>query len=178
VLRLAGFLSRNGHPHTVLDPDMSVGARAMVERSRRRLRPSNRRVSSGSFQRNPSEEGLARCVGLLRPIDRSTVYDLTLVGAGPAGLAAAVCASRVGRAGPRSFRVRRTGGRIVPNRELPGIPTGIAAGADSAGVHPAQKFGAKIAIPDQAIARLRNRARRRALQLTLAGDELCAPAAW
>ena len=51
---------------------------------------------SGTLLRNPSEVELARCLGLVASIDPDRVYDVAIVGAGPAGLAAAVYAASEG----------------------------------------------------------------------------------
>src|ERR1700684_4488907 len=53
---------------------------------------------SGQLLRNPSEDELARCIGLVGPIDPNRIYDVAVVGAGPAGLAAAVYAASEGLA--------------------------------------------------------------------------------
>jgi len=47
---------------------------------------------NGQLLRNPGETELARCLGLVGPIDPDRLYDVAIVGAGPAGLAAAVYA--------------------------------------------------------------------------------------
>jgi len=47
---------------------------------------------NGNLLRSPTETELARCIGLLRPIDATKIYDVAIVGAGPAGLATAVYA--------------------------------------------------------------------------------------
>ena len=46
--------------------------------------------------RNPSDVELARCIGLVKPIDPDKIYDVVIVGAGPAGLAASVYAGSEG----------------------------------------------------------------------------------
>ena len=51
---------------------------------------------NGKLLRNPGENELARCIGLVRPIDATKIYDVAIVGAGPAGLAAAVYAASEG----------------------------------------------------------------------------------
>ena len=73
VLRLAGFLSRNGHPHHTLDPDSDASARALLERFH--VEPSHLPIvlcPNGQLLRSPSEVELARCIGLVRPIDPNT----------------------------------------------------------------------------------------------------------
>ena len=74
----------------------------------------------GQLLRNPSEGELARCIGLVGPIDPDKVYDVAIVGAGPAGLAAAVYAGirRAVGAGARLPRLRRPGRRLGADREL------------------------------------------------------------
>src|SRR5439155_764343 len=97
VLRLAGFLTRNGHPHHTLDPDSDSCAKTLLERFS--VAPSELPIvlcPNGQMLRNPSEVELARCIGLVRPIDPSKVYDAAIIGAGPAGLAAAVYAASEG----------------------------------------------------------------------------------
>lgn len=91
VLRLAGFLARNGHPHHELDPDSDASARTLIEGFH--VDPSELPIvlcPNGRMLRNPSEAELASCLGLVRAIDSTRVYDVAIVGAGPAGLAAAV----------------------------------------------------------------------------------------
>ena len=97
VLRLAGFLARNGHPHQCFDPDTDPEARVMIERFR--VDPEQLPIvlcPGGQLLRNPTETCLARCIGLVRPIDPDRLYDVAIVGAGPAGLAAAVYAASEG----------------------------------------------------------------------------------
>src|SRR5829696_5348983 len=86
VLRLAGFLSRNGHPHQSFDLDTDPAARALVERFQ--VDPGELPIvlcPGGQLLRNPTETELARCIGLVGPIDPDRVYDVAVVGAGPAG---------------------------------------------------------------------------------------------
>jgi hypothetical protein len=86
VLRLEGFLRRNGHPRQRLDPDTDPEAKTLIERFH--VDPGELPIvlcPSGELLRNPSENELARCIGLVGPIDPSPVYDVAIVGAGPAG---------------------------------------------------------------------------------------------
>jgi thioredoxin reductase (NADPH) len=69
VLRLAGFLSRNGHPHHQLDPDTDVSARTLVERFQVDAEQLPIVLCpNGYMLRNPSEVELARCLGLARAV--------------------------------------------------------------------------------------------------------------
>ena len=98
VLRLEGFLRRNGHPHQRLDPETDAEAKALIERFH--VDPGQLPIvlcPGGQLLRNPSEDELARCIGLVGPIDPDRVYDVAIVGAGPAGLAAGgLCGARKG----------------------------------------------------------------------------------
>src|SRR5262249_11831869 len=97
VLRLQGFLRSNAHPYLRLDPEADPEAKALIERFH--VDPGQLPIvlcPGGQLLRNPSERDLARCIGLVRPIDPKRVYDVTVVGAGPAGLATAVYAASEG----------------------------------------------------------------------------------
>jgi thioredoxin reductase (NADPH) len=87
VARLASFLTRNGIPHLVLDPETDAEARLIVDR----YSPSPDELPlalcpDGSISRNPAESALARCIGMLDAAGEDRVYDVAIVGAGPAGL--------------------------------------------------------------------------------------------
>jgi thioredoxin reductase (NADPH) len=104
--------------------------------------------------RNPSENELARCLGLVGTIDPDRVYDVAIVGAGPAGLATAVYA---GSEGLSSLVVdcRAFGGQAGASARIEnylGFPTGISGMALMARAYnQAQKFGVEMAIPDEAV---------------------------
>ena len=97
VLRLEGFLTRNGHPHQRFDPQTDPCAQTLIER----FHIDSRELPivlcpNGQLLRSPSDVELARCIGLVRPIDPDRIYDVVIVGAGPAGLAASVYAGSEG----------------------------------------------------------------------------------
>jgi thioredoxin reductase (NADPH) len=105
VLRLEGFLRRNGHPQQTLNASTELEAKAIIDRFH--IESKDLPVvlcPSGELLRNPSEGHLARCLGLISPLDPARLYDVTVVGAGPAGLSSAVYAASegltVGRASP------------------------------------------------------------------------------
>jgi len=151
VLRLAGFLARNGHPHTELDPDTDVSVRALVDRFHLDLRDLPVVLCpNGRVLRNPTEVQLASCLGLVRTVDTSRTYDLAVVGAGPAGLAAAVYGASEGLA-TIVIDARAFGGQAGASARIEnylGFPTGITGLALMArAFNQAQKFGAELVIP-------------------------------
>ena len=153
VLRLQGFLRHNGHPHQLLDPDADDEAKALTERFR--VDPSQLPIvlcPGGQMLRNPSEQQLARCLGLVRPIDPERVYDVAVVGAGPAGLATAVYAASEGLS-VLVLDCLAFGGQAGASARIEnylGFPTGITGIALMARAYnQAQKFGAEMAIPDE-----------------------------
>jgi thioredoxin reductase (NADPH) len=102
--------------------------------------------------RNPSETELARCIGLVGPIDPDRIYDVAVVGAGPAGLATAVYAASEGLS-VLVLDCRAFGGQASASARIEnylGFPTGITGMALMARAYSqAQKFGAEMAIPDE-----------------------------
>ncbi len=155
VIRLAGFLSRNGHPHMMLDPATDSCARTLLDRFH--VAPAELPIVlcvDGTLLRNPSETELAHCIGLVRAIDASKVYDVAIVGAGPAGLAAAVYAASEGLS-VIALDARAFGGQAGASARIEnylGFPTGISGLALMArAFNQAEKFGAEMAIPDETV---------------------------
>jgi thioredoxin reductase (NADPH) len=155
VLRLQGFLNRNGHPHLRLDPEIDADAKALIER----FHVDQGQLPivlcpGGQLLRNPGETELARCLGLVDPIDPDRIYDVAIVGAGPAGLAAAVYAGSEGLQA-LVLDCRAFGGQAGASARIEnylGFPTGISGMALMARAYTqAQKFGVEMAIPDEAI---------------------------
>jgi len=153
VLRLDNFLSRNGHPHQRLDPETDACARALVERFH--IDPSQLPMvlcPNGEFLYNPGEIELARCIGLVSPLDPVRVFDVAIVGSGPAGLGAAVYAASEGLS-VAVFDCRSFGGQAGASSRIEnylGFPTGISGMAlMGRAYNQAQKFGAQMVIPAQ-----------------------------
>src|SRR3979490_1354492 len=153
VLRLQSFLRRNGHPHQTLNPETEPEAKALIERFH--VDPGQLPIvlcPGGELLRNPSENELARCIGLVGPIDPNRVYDVAIVGAGPAGLAAAVYAASEGLS-VLVLDCRAFGGQAGASARIEnylGFPTGIRGIALMAPAYnQAQKCGAEMAIPDE-----------------------------
>jgi thioredoxin reductase (NADPH) len=154
VRRLIDFLRRNGHPHTRLDPATDAEARELVERFH--IQPGELPIvvcPGGQLLRNPTEDALARCLGLVSPIDPTRIYDVVVVGAGPAGLASAVYAGSEGLS-VLALDCRAFGGQAGASSRIEnylGFPTGISGMALMARAYnQAQKFGVEMAIPGEA----------------------------
>jgi thioredoxin reductase (NADPH) len=155
TLRLAQFLRRSGHPHKVLSPDTDSCATTVIEHFH--LDTSQLPVvicPNGQTLRNPTEAELAACMGLVRPIDPDKVFDVVIVGAGPAGLAAAVYGASEGLS-VLALDCRAFGGQAGASARIEnylGFPTGITGLALMARAYnQAQKFGAEMAIPDEVV---------------------------
>src|SRR6202166_1137975 len=153
VLRLENFLRRNGHPHQTLSAETDPEAKALIERFH--VDPGQLPIvlcPGGQLLRNPGEDELARCIGLVRPIDPDRIYDVVIIGAGPAGLAAAVYAGSEGLS-VLALDCHAFGGQAGASARIEnylGFPTGITGLALMARAYnQAQKFGAEMAIPDE-----------------------------
>ena len=154
VVRLQGFLTRSGHPHRVLDAETDSCARCLVERFH--VDPHHLPIvlcPNGQLLLNPGERELARCIGLVKPIDGSKLYDVAIIGAGPAGLAAAVYAASEGLC-VIVLDCRAFGGQAGASARIEnylGFPTGISGLALMARAYTqAQKFGVEMVIPNEA----------------------------
>ena len=155
VLRLTNFLRRNGHPYQQIDPANDSCAQTLVERFQ--VEPEELPIvlcPSGKLLRNPSEGQLARCVGLVGSLDSGKLYDVIVVGAGPAGLATSVYAASEGLS-VLAIDCRSFGGQAGASARIEnylGFPTGISGMAlMGRAFSQAQKFGVEVAIPDEAV---------------------------
>ena len=156
VLRLEAFLSRNGQPFQTLDSESDADARALVQRFH--IDPGALPIvlcPGGQLLRNPTDNELGHCLGMVSPIDPDRLYDVAIVGAGPAGLATAVYAASEGLS-VMTLDCRAFGGQAGASSRIEnylGFPTGITGMALMARAYnQALKFGAEMAIPDEAAA--------------------------
>ena len=156
VVRLQGFLTRNGYPHHLLDQDKDHDAAELIAR----YSPSPTDwplvvAPDGSVLRNPSESALARAMGMIRSLARDKVYDVAVVGSGPAGLSTAVYAASEGLS-VAVCDARAFGGQAGASARIEnylGFPTGISGLALTARAYnQAQKFGADMMIPVEVMA--------------------------
>jgi thioredoxin reductase (NADPH) len=153
VIRLSGFLARNGHPYQHLDPDQVDCAKVLIQRFD--VSESELPIvlcPDGAILRQPTNYQLGRCIGLVGPIDADRLYDVAVVGAGPAGLATAVYAASEGLS-VLVLDTRAFGGQAGASARIEnylGFPTGISGMALMGRAYgQAQKFGAELAIPDE-----------------------------
>lgn len=151
VIRLQGFLTRNGHPHHLLDPAADHAAAELIVRYSPLPADWPLVVTpDGTVLRNPSESELARAMGMLRTLAKDRIYDVAVVGSGPAGLSTAVYAASEGL-GVAVCDSRAFGGQAGASARIEnylGFPTGISGLALTArAFNQAQKFGAEMLIP-------------------------------
>lgn len=149
--RIGTFLRRNGFPFRAVAPadepslaDMIAPYRDCPESWPLVLLPD------GRLLRNPDEAEVAEALDMLGEAASDRVYDVAVVGAGPAGLATAVYAASEGL-DVLVLDSRGFGGQAGASARIEnyfGFPTGITGQALTArGFVQAQKFGAEIAIP-------------------------------
>jgi len=151
LTRLQGFLTRNGYPNTLLDADDDAEGRAIVHRLGIHVDDLPLMVCpNGTVLKRPSDSEAAICLGMTPDLDPETVYDVAVVGAGPAGLATAVYAASEGLS-VLVLDQRATGGQAGASARIEnylGFPTGISGQALAGRAYnQALKFGAEIAIP-------------------------------
>jgi thioredoxin reductase (NADPH) len=154
TLRAKEFLTRNGHPFQYIDLDHDSDAQELLDRFH---------IESGDVPvlicgadnvlRNPTNEQIAKCLGFNDAVDPKAVRDLVIVGAGPAGLAAAVYGASEGL-DVLVVEANAPGGQAGSSSRIEnylGFPTGIS-GLELTGraYAQAEKFGAQIMIATRA----------------------------
>jgi thioredoxin reductase (NADPH) len=155
TLRIKEFLTRNGHPYTYLDLDKDTGVQEMLDKFKVGVDEIPVLICRGTtVLRNPSNQQVADCLGLNPKLDETQVLDVVIVGAGPAGLAAAVYAASEGL-NVIMIETTAPGGQAGSSSKIEnylGFPTGIS-GQNLAGraYAQAQKFGANLIIARSAV---------------------------
>ena len=155
TLRLREFLTRNNYPYVSLDVDDDPGAQALLDRFH--VKPDEVPVvmcAEGELLRNPDIHALAEFLGMNPAVDDAVVHDLVVVGAGPAGLAAAVYGASEGL-DVLVVEAIAYGGQAGSSSKIEnylGFPTGISGGALAGRAFvQAQKFGASVNVAEQAV---------------------------
>lgn len=150
TLRIREFLTRNGHPYAFLDLDRDAAVQDMLDRFHVSISDIPVLICHGEVVlRNPPNEKIASCLGFNAPVDPAHVRDLVIVGAGPAGLAAAVYGASEGL-DVLVLESEAPGGQAGSSSKIEnylGFPTGIS-GQDLANRAYAQagKFGAEFLV--------------------------------
>ncbi len=155
TLRIKQFLTRNGHPFKCLDLDRDADVGQLLARFD--VEPAQLPVvicRDEAVLKNPTNQEIADCLGFNKGIDHTHLRDVVIVGAGPAGLAAAVYAASEGL-DVLVIEASSPGGQAGSSSKIEnylGFPTGIS-GRDLAGRAEAQarKFGAEVMIATGAV---------------------------
>jgi thioredoxin reductase (NADPH) len=150
TLRIKQFLTRNGHPFKCLDLDRDADVRGLLDRFR--VDPADIPVvicRGETVLKNPSNQEIAECLGFNKRIDQTHLRDVVIVGAGPAGLAAAVYAASEGL-DALVIEASSPGGQAGASSRIEnylGFPTGISGQELAVRAYTqAQKFGAGVMI--------------------------------
>jgi thioredoxin reductase (NADPH) len=150
TLRIKEFLTRNGYPYAYVDLDREVDVQDLLDRFHVAIQDIPVLICRGvSVLRNPANHEIADCLGFNAAIDPVHVRDLLIIGAGPAGLAAAVYAASEGL-DVLVLESNSPGGQAASSSKIEnylGFPTGIS-GQELAGraYTQAEKFGAQVMI--------------------------------
>jgi thioredoxin reductase (NADPH) len=150
TLRIREFLTRNGHPYASLDLDRDASVQDLLDRFQVGMADVPVVICRGTVVlRNPTNQQIAKCLGFNEAIDRNHVRDLVIVGAGPAGLAAAVYGASEGL-DVLVLESTAPGGQAGASSLIEnylGFPTGISGQELAARAYTqAQKFGAQLMV--------------------------------
>jgi thioredoxin reductase (NADPH) len=155
TLRLQQFLTRNAYPYVNLDVESDSDVQPLLDRFHVTADDIPIVICRGEkVARNPTNAQLAECLEMNPQIDSKTVRDLVVIGAGPAGLAAAVYAASEGL-NVLVLETNAPGGQAGSSSRIEnylGFPTGISGQALAGrALVQAQKFGAEVAIANSAL---------------------------
>jgi thioredoxin reductase (NADPH) len=155
ALRIKEFLTRNGNPYTTVDVERDPGTRELLESFRASADDLPILICRGEVVlRNPTNQELAECLGFNESVDAERIRDLVVVGAGPAGLAAAVYGASEGL-DVLVLESNAPGGQAGSSSKIEnylGFPTGISGQDLAASAYSqAEKFGADVLIGRRAV---------------------------
>jgi thioredoxin reductase (NADPH) len=150
TLRVKEFLTRNGHPYSYIDLDGDAGVQELLDGFHVAAADVPVLICRGTrVLRNPTNEEVADCLGFNEDVDLGQLRDLIVVGAGPAGLAAAVYGASEGL-DVLIVEVGSPGGQASASSRIEnylGFPTGISGQELAArAITQAQKFGAELIV--------------------------------
>ena len=150
TLRVQEFLTRNGHPYTYIDADTDAKIQELLDGLHVGCGDIPVLICRGTtVLKNPSNSEVAECLGFNAVLDEQAIRQVVVVGAGPAGLAAAVYAASEGL-DVLVLEANVPGGQAGSSSKIEnylGFPTGISGGALAArALTQAEKFGAELAV--------------------------------
>jgi thioredoxin reductase (NADPH) len=150
TLRIREFLTRNGHPFSSVDVEKDPDVQEILDRFHVGVGEVPIVICRGAdVLRNPTSQRLADCLGFNDGIDRDRIRDVAIVGAGPAGLAAAVYGASEGL-DVLVLEGNAPGGQAGSSSKIEnylGFPTGISGQELASRAYTqAQKFGAQVMI--------------------------------
>jgi thioredoxin reductase (NADPH) len=155
TLRIKEFLTRNGHPHAYVDLERDSAVQGLLDQFHVSVADVPIVICRGTtVLKNPTNEEIADRLAFNAPLDEDAIHDLVVVGAGPAGLAAAVYGASEGL-DTVVIELNAPGGQAGSSSKIEnylGFPTGIS-GQDLAGraLTQAQKFGAHVIVAKRAV---------------------------
>lgn len=154
TLRIKEFLARNAHPYSAIDPDRDPGVQELLDRFRFTIADTPVLICRGTtVLRNPSNRQIADCLGFNETVDQTQLRDIVVIGAGPAGLAAAVYGASEGL-DVLVLESNAPGGQAGTSSRIEnylGFPSGISGNElTSRAYTQAQKFGAELVIAEAA----------------------------
>jgi thioredoxin reductase (NADPH) len=150
TLRVKEFLGRNGHPYAYINLDSETDVQDLLDRFHVGAGDVPVVICRGEIVlRNPTNEQIADCLGFNDAVDLTRLRDVVIIGAGPAGLGAAVYGASEGL-DVLVLETNSPGGQAGSSSRIEnylGFPTGIS-GQELAGraYNQAQKFGTQFAI--------------------------------
>jgi thioredoxin reductase (NADPH) len=154
TLRIREFLTRNGYPYSFIDLDRDADVQTVLDQFQIKISDIPVLIQGKHVLRNPSDEEIANTLGFNRGVNDHDLRDVMIIGAGPAGLSAAVYAASEGLS-VLLLESRAPGGQAGSSSRIEnylGFPNGIAGVELAARAYDqAQKFGAEFLVARSAV---------------------------
>jgi thioredoxin reductase (NADPH) len=148
TLRIKELLMRNGHPYSYIDLERDPAVQNLLDDFHIAAREIPVVICRGEIVlRNPTNQQVLDCLGFNEAVDQTQMRDLVIIGAGPAGLAAAVYGASEGL-DVLVLETSSPGGQAGSSSRIEnylGFPTGISGQELAARAYnQSQKFGAQV----------------------------------
>src|SRR5437667_3792444 len=150
TLRIKEFFTRNGHPSTYIDLERDADVQSLLDHFHVAVAETPVVICRGEMVLlNPTNRDIANCLGFNEAVDETRVRDLVVVGAGPAGLAAAVYGASEGL-DVLLLETYSPGGQAGSSSRIEnylGFPAGVSGNELAARAYTqAEKFGAQMVL--------------------------------